>query len=74
MIMTIQMRLHDGNKIKTYTYRKIYKGKKFAEICEGFYTQREGNKWGVLVQLKGKERITLRSFGQINRSIYDDTI
>lgn len=61
--MTIRMQFSDGTKQITRTYRKIYKNKNFAEMVEGFYAQRDGMEWGILTQLKGKERIVLHTFG-----------
>ncbi len=63
--MTIQTKLFDGVSVKTRTYRKVIKGMHLAQYVEGFYMQRDFNKWGVLIQLKGKERILLRSFGKL---------
>lgn len=61
--MTVQTRIHDGIGIKTRTWRKVYKTKGLAEVREGFFAQAEHSKWGQLIQLKGKERILLNSFG-----------
>lgn len=63
--MTVQTRVHDGLSVKTRTWRKVYKTKGFAEVREGFYAQQEHSKWGVMIQLKGKERIVLNSFGDV---------
>lgn len=62
--MTIQTIFCDGNKIYKKIYRKVYAGKNFAQYVEGFFGQRDTYKWGALIQLKGKERIMLRSFGK----------
>lgn len=64
--MTIQTKMFDGARVNTRTYRKVIRGVNFAQYVEGFFAQRESNKWGVLIQLKGKERILLRSFGKLD--------
>lgn len=61
--MTIQMRFQDAERTKTYTYRKVYKGKNLAQYRESFEAQRNTYHFGILVQLKGKERIVLAFFG-----------
>lgn len=63
--MTVQTRVHDGISVKTRTWRKVYKTKGLAEVREGFYAQQEHSKWGAMIQLKGKERILLNSFGTL---------
>lgn len=63
--MTIQTKLFDGVRVNTRTYRNIVENVNFAQLVEGFYAQRYNNKWGVIVQLKGKERILRRSFGKL---------
>jgi hypothetical protein len=62
--MTIQTIVFDGIKRTTRTYRNVYKGVNLAELREGFYAQEQSNKWGVMTQLKGKERIILARFGE----------
>lgn len=62
--MTVQTTIFDGLKRTTRTYRNIYKGVNLAEIREGFYAQENWNKWGTMIQLKGKERILLARFGE----------
>lgn len=64
--MTIQTKLFNGERVSTRTYRDVIEGVNFAQYVEGFYKQRDGNQWGVLIQLKGKERILRRSFGKLN--------
>lgn len=61
--MTIQIQTHDGIAQKTRTYRKVYKNVNLAQYTEGFMAMASYCKWGVMVQLKGNERITLRKFG-----------
>lgn len=61
--MTVQTRVHDGISVKTRTWRNVYKTKGLAEVREGFFAQREHSRWGIMVQLKGKERIELGRFG-----------
>lgn len=63
--MTVQTLIHDGVSIKTRTWRKVYQTKGLAEVREGFYGQREHSRFGILVQLKGKERIILNTFGKL---------
>lgn len=75
--MTVQTKVDDGTGIKTRTWRDIYKTKGLAELREGFYAQREHCRWGVMIQLKGKERILLGSFGDLDlalRNIGGDSI
>lgn len=62
--MTIQTKIDTGLGIKTQTYRNIYKGKNLAEFREGFFAQEEHSRSGVMIQLKGKERIVLARFGE----------
>lgn len=63
--MTIQTIF--GNElepIKVNTYREVIRNVNFQKYVEGFYAQRDSYRWGKIVQLKGKERITLRTFGK----------
>lgn len=62
--MTIRMYLHDGYKLRTEIFRKVYKGKSYAELVENFYSFVGEMKWGVMEQLKGRDRIKLHSFGE----------
>lgn len=62
--MTIQTTISDGWNINTKIYRKVYKGKNLAQYREGFMAQQEHSEYGVMVQLKGKERIVLARFGK----------
>jgi hypothetical protein len=62
--MTVQTTVFDGNKRTTRTYRNIYKGVNLAQLREGFLAQEDWNKWGTMIQLKGKERILLARFGE----------
>ncbi len=61
--MTIRVRLDDGNKTREQIFRKVYKGKSFAQLVENFYSFKTEMKWGTFEQLKGKERIVLHEFG-----------
>jgi hypothetical protein len=61
--MTVQTTVFDGNKRITRTYRNIYRGVNLAEIREGFFRQEDYCKWGVMIQLKGTERLVLGRFG-----------
>lgn len=63
--MTIQTKMFDGRRVNTRTYRNVIENVNFAQYVESFYAQRDSNKWGVLIQLKGKERILRRSFGKL---------
>ena len=63
--MVIQMQF--GNEIepeKTRTYRDVIAGVNLAQYVEGFYAQRYSYRWGRIVQLIGKERKVIRTFGQ----------
>ena len=63
--MVIQFQINDGIKTKTRTYEKIYRGAGLAELEEQFFNHRAYSKWGQMVQLKGKERIVLHTFGTV---------
>lgn len=62
--MVVQTRIHDGTRVNTRTYRNIVKNINLAQFREGFYAQEEHSRWGVMTQLKGKERIVLARFGE----------
>ena len=63
--MVIQMQFGNGeNPEKTRNYREVIKNVNLDSFIEGFYAHRESWKWGRLIQVKGKERITLRTFGK----------
>lgn len=63
--MVIQTQFGNEYKAdKTRTYRDVKQNVNLAQYVEGFYAQRESYRWGVLVQLKGKDRIILRTFGK----------
>lgn len=66
--MTIQTTVFDGNKRTTRTYRNIYKGVNLAELREGFYAQENWNKWGTMIQFKGKNSILLGRFGEMQEN------
>jgi len=61
--MTIQTHLNDGHKTTSKVIRQVYTYSDLNKIYEGFYAQRDLHKWGVIEELKGKERTTLRTFG-----------
>lgn len=61
--MTIEVHLYDGRQLRTLVYRKVYKGRNYAQHVESFYSLRDTYKWGVLEQLKGKQVIKLHEFG-----------
>lgn len=61
--MTIQTTVFDGIKRTTRTYRNIYRGVNLAELRVGFFALESYCKWGVMVQLKGTDRIVLGRFG-----------
>lgn len=69
--MTIRVRLNDGAKTREQIYRKVYKGKSYAQLVENFYSFKNDMKWGYMEQLKGKDRIGLHSFGSPE---YDDIL
>lgn len=61
--MTIRVHLHDGNKVRTQVYRSVHKGKSYAQLVENFYSFKNDMKWGIMVQLRGEDRIFLHTFG-----------
>lgn len=61
--MVIQTRINDGLKTQTRTYRNVIKNVNLAQFREGFYAQENSNRWGVMIQLKGQQRIVLARFG-----------
>ncbi len=61
--MTVQITVFDGVKRITRTWRNIYRGVNLAELREGFFAQEEHCKWGIMVQLKGTDRLVLGRFG-----------
>lgn len=69
-VMVIQMIFGDGDrddpdaKVKTRTYRDVVANVTLQQYIEGFYAHRESFRWGKLVQLKGKDRKVLRTFGK----------
>lgn len=62
--MTVEIILHDGFKERTQIFRKVYKGKSYAQLVENFYSFTSDQKWGKMIQLKGFERIILHTFGK----------
>ena len=62
--MVIQIQTHDGHEVKTRTYDKVYRGEGLTKLAEGFWAGRDMHRWGVMVQLKGKERIVLHRYGK----------
>lgn len=63
--MVIQMQFgNDTEPEKTRTYRDVVKNVNLDNYIQGFYAHRESWRWGRLIQLKGNERITLRTFGK----------
>ena len=62
--MTIQIQVHNGARVKTFTYRNIYKGKNYADLVQSFYALQEGYKWGELSQIKGRNKILWHFFGR----------
>lgn len=66
--MTIKMIFgNEGLDHPSYSriYRNVVKNTSLAQYTEGFYAQRENYRWGALIQLKGKQRIILRTFGKL---------
>lgn len=61
--MTIQTILDDGYKERVMIFRKVYKGKSYAQLVENFFSFKNDMKSGRMIQLKGSERILLHSFG-----------
>lgn len=63
--MTIQMQFGNGTDVeKRQTYREVIRNVNFDNYVQGFFAHRDSWRWGRLVQLKGKEVITLRTFGE----------
>lgn len=63
--MVIQTQIHDGLSVKTRTYRDVIRNVNLAQYREGFMAQQAYSKWGVMTQLKGKQRIVLARFGKV---------
>lgn len=64
--MVIQMQFGNGwEPEKTRTYRDVIQNVNLDNYIQGFYANRESWRWGRLYQLKGKQRITLRTFGKL---------
>lgn len=62
--MTIQIQYGKDNiLIYNRIYRNVIKNVNFTQYVEGFFAQQDLYRWGRLYQLKGKEKILLRSFG-----------
>jgi hypothetical protein len=61
--MTVETTIFDGKRRETRIYRKVYKGVNLAELREGFYAQEQSAEWGLMVQLRGKDRIVIGRFG-----------
>ncbi len=64
--MTVQTIVFDGSRKETRTFRNIYRGVNLAELREGFFAQEQGNKWGIMVQLKGNDRLIIGRFGMVD--------
>lgn len=62
--MTIQITVGTGKETRSFIYRKVYKGKNYADQVESFHRLRETYQWGVMVQLRGKQIIKLYEFGR----------
>lgn len=65
--MTIQTIFGNGTEDEPTTsriYRNVVKNVNLDSYIQGFFAQRDTYRWGKLIQLKGKERITLRTFGK----------
>lgn len=63
--MTIAVILNDGYKDRKQIFRKVYKGKSYAQLVENFYSFKNDQRWGIMILLKGKERTKLHSFGEV---------
>ena len=61
--MTIRVKLNDGTKTREQIFRKVYKGRSYAQMVENFYSFKNEMRWGTLERLSGKERTVLHSFG-----------
>lgn len=65
--MTIQTIFGDGTDsdlTHNHIYRNVIKNVNLDSYIQGFFAQRDSHRWGKLVQLKGKEKIVLRTFGK----------
>lgn len=62
--MTIRTKLNDGHKTLVFTYRNIFRPKNYSELVQSFYGAQDGFKWGIMEQLKGKDRIMCHEFGK----------
>lgn len=62
--MVVQTKINDGIATKTRVYRNVIKGVNLAQFREGFFAQEEHSRWGIMVQLKGHDRIILARFGE----------
>lgn len=60
--MVIQIVTFDGENKRTRTYRNIHRGN-IGGIMEGFQYLRTYNKWGRMMELRGKCRVTIGAFG-----------
>lgn len=61
--MTILIELNDGHETETKIYRGIARHNYSAYVA-GFFANQDAYKWGVMYQLKGKQRVTLHAFGR----------
>lgn len=63
--MVILIKLNDGNETTTKRYENIAQHNYSAYVA-GFFANQIAYKWGQMIQLKGKDRITRHSFGSIS--------
>lgn len=62
--MVVLQLLNNGQEDRKYVYRNVIRQRGLAQIVESFYQHREGHRYGILIELKGKERKVLHTFGK----------
>lgn len=63
-IQTIFGNDDEPGEVKSQIYRQVIKNVNLDKYIQGFFAQRDTYRWGKLIQLKGKDRIVLRTFGK----------
>lgn len=63
--MVIETRIHNGLCIDTRICRNVVKNLNYSKFLREFLAHRHYCKWGVMTQLKGKQRIELAHFGTV---------
>lgn len=62
--MVVKYILNDGKKDRSDIFRNVIRGRSLAQIVENFYSFRNDMRYGILIELKGKERKILHTFGK----------